>query len=199
MSIEHHRATVMEEARARAAARAALEEPPPAPPTPRRPQPMTNAGRDRSPLVPTMAGTPPPWLMQPGLLAALAIGALFALAILASALWRPTSGPSPAVVWPTAAQEGPQAPARATAGPTAPAAPTAAPAPTSAPAAAPELLPTIESVAPQAPPPAPRPAYAPPPAAAPPIVEAAPSDLVPIDPTRKEDRPASGAMWRDRP
>lgn len=57
-------------------------------------------------------------------------------------------------------------------------------------APAPTVAPTSR---PAAPPPAPRPA-APAPAAAPPAVQAAPADLVPLDPTRIESRPASGAL-----
>lgn len=213
--------TVMDRARAR---RAQVDTPPPAPVT-RRPPPMVNTG-PRAPVVPTFRDQPPPagapaTLLSPGILASAAIAALFVLAIAASVLLRPPApmaapaAPAPAEA-PQAPPAAPQAPAPAVEAPAAPEAPQApaeaapgsfiAPIDCTRPADEHEII----ACSPAPPPPAagparpiaPAPAFAPAPAAAPPAPQAAPADLVPLEPTpaqRVESRPASGAMWRDRP
>jgi hypothetical protein len=168
--IEDHRATVMQEALERQAARQAAEGVEPAPVT-RRPEPML---RRR----PAVSGE---------LLAALAAGGLFALALLASALGRAPASISrapAAVMQPTAGQAQPGA-ALPQAGAALPQAGTNSPqervsgpqsgAALAQPTAGPTALPGsyIEPVNPV-------------PAAAPqPVVNAAPPQALPVDPARE--------------
>jgi hypothetical protein len=161
MSLEEHRTTVMEEARARAVAREAA--PPPQAPPARRPTPMLNTGA-RTPLVPRMADGSLPSI-QPGHIAAVIIVAVFLVA-LGLSISAPRQSAGPTLVWPTVA---------ATVAMPLPSAPILQPTsevrPTNAPTAMPTAASYLEPVgAPQTP------AYAPQAPAAP----AAPAELQPI-------------------
>lgn len=148
MSIEEHRTTVMEEARARAAAREAA--PPSHAPPARRPTPMLNTGV-RTPLVPRMTDGSLPSI-QLGHIVAAIIVAVFLLA-LGLSISGPRQSEGPTLVWPTIApSEAPQ-PSAPVLRPTSGAHPTEAPTvvPTAASYLKPVSVPQAVPTAPQAP------------------------------------------------